>query len=383
LGTACRTNLHPVQMFGIILAMNRFKKPVLALGAESKGVFSFVKGGNLFTSNEFGNLGDYNNFARYEASIKDRMRKIKPRVIVCDMHPDYNSHALARDLSLKNGELIEVQHHHAHIASCMLENDLKGKVIGVAFDGTGYGPDNNIWGGEFLISSYKDFTRMGHFKYLPMPGADMAVKEPWRMAASYLYDAFGDSSLRLGIPFTKKIPVKEWRVLRGMISKGINSPLTSSAGRLFDAASAITSSIFKVAHEAQAPVSLQRLAEEAWYEEGLYPYDIQKKGLVIDVRKTIMGIVKDIKSNVAREIVSARFHNTIAAIINDMCMRIKAKSGIRKIALSGGVFQNALLTEKTERLLEESGFSVYKQAAFSMNDSGVSRGQAAVASARG
>ncbi len=213
------------------MVKRNFRKTIVACGAESKGSFCIAKGRNVFISKEFGNLSDYGNLSRYEKAIKRDLKRlgIRPDIAACDMHPDYNSTELAQALKRDGAKLVEVQHHHAHIASCMYDNGLSGEVIGAAFDGTGYGPDGAIWGGEFIISSFKRFKRAGHLKYLPMAGGDKAVTEPWRMAAAYLTDSFGDKFLNLNIPFTKRIKAKEWRLLRYAIDRGINSPPTNLA----------------------------------------------------------------------------------------------------------------------------------------------------------
>lgn len=359
--------------------MNR---TILAVGAESKGVFCLLKGRNLFISKEFGNLGDYANLMQYEKAIK--RLKARPGIIACDMHPDYNTTLFAQDLINDNIKLIKVQHHHAHIVSCMRDNNLKGRVLGIAFDGTGYGTDKNVWGGEFLIATLKDFKRAAHLKYMPMPGGDKAVIEPWRMGAAYLQHAFGDSFLDLNIPFVKKIVRKDWKALRDASKKGLNSPLTSSMGRLFDAVASMIIPIFKVSHEAEAAIKLQMLAEEAQHEKCAYKYKIKKEGgsLIIDPSIMIREIIRDIKKGIDRKYIAARFHNTIAQIILDVCKGLKRSTGIKKAAISGGVFQNKLLLNKVCSMLKAEGFDIYLHRESSATDAGISAGQAVVAGAR-
>ena len=365
---------------------HRFKQSVLACGAESKGVYSLAKGSNFFISGDFGSLADYNNFSNYQRNVKKDLKRlsIRPKVVACDMHPDYNSTVFAQELNLKNTRLIKVQHHHAHIASCMQDNNLKGNVIGVAFDGTGYGTDEKIWGGEFLISSFKRFKREAHLKYLPMPGSDRAVIEPWRMAAVYLRDSFGDDFLKLGIPLTKKISLKDWHPLRDAVDRSINSPLTSSVGRLFDAVASMVIPVFRIDFEAAAAIRLQRLAEDARGEERRYGFDIikDKEGLIIDPSEMIKEIVKDIRSDVDKPTIAAKFHNTVASMITDMCVRLRRSYKINRVVLSGGVFLNRVLTSRVLSMLRELDFNVYAHKYLSTTDAGISAGQAMIADAR-
>ena len=357
---------------------------ILAVGAESKGCYALLKGQELFVSKEFGNLGDYSNLCLFEKSIKRDLKKFKPGIIACDMHPDYNSSLFAEDLPLKGARLIKIQHHHAHIAGCMQDNALKGRVIGIAFDGTGYGKDKNMWGGEFFISSFKDSKRKGHFKYLPMPGSDTAVKEPWRMGAVYLQDAFGDNFLNLNIPFVKNIKKEKWFILKRILSKGINSPLTSSAGRLFDAVAAIILGISNIRFEGEAAIKLERAAEKSESEDGVYKFNVvNNKGMyILDPKKMIKGIVKDIVKGVKNSIVAARFHNTPALMIANVCVKLRKRDKIDKVVLSGGVFQNKLLMEKTQAALKAQKFKVYSHQNFPTTDAGISAGQAVTACAR-
>jgi len=362
-----------------------FKKAILACGAESKGVFSLAKGRNLFISKDFGYLGDYHNFSRYKRDIKKNISTldIKPKLIACDMHPEYSSTIFAEEFIGRAGRIERVQHHHAHIASCMAENRLKGKVIGVAFDGTGYGMDGAIWGGEFLVSTLKDFKRAAHLEYIPMPGGDMAVSEPWRMAVAYLYHTFGGDLHKINIPFTKSVEKKEWQMLKYLIDRGINAPLTSSMGRFFDAVAAILFSISKVDREAEAAVKLQGSAEAVSREEGTYKYKIKKDdALIIDTREVIKGIVKDIKAREERPKIASRFHNTVAAMVVDVSRRLRSFERTASVVLSGGVFQNKLLTEKVRDGLIVEGFDVYTHNILPATDAGISVGQAVIADMR-
>lgn len=364
---------------------HKFRHKILACGAESKGVYALAKGRKLFVSKEFGNLSDFDNLSRFQRSLKGSLKRfsVKPDIIACDMHPDYNSTSLAKELRSKDTRLIETQHHHAHIASSMADNNIKGRVIGVAFDGTGYGADGNIWGGEFLISSFRNFKRRAHFKNLPMPGGDMAVREPWRMAAAYLRDCFGDDFLYLDIPFTRMIKKRDYAILRYMVDRKINSPLTSSAGRLFDAVASMVTGIFTVRYEAEAAIGLERSAQRV-REERRYRSDIieRDKNFIIDPKGMVREIVRDIKLKISTPVIAARFHNTLANMIKDICIRLRDESGINRVVFTGGVFQNGLLTKKAQYILRALKFRVYMHKDVPTSDAGISIGQAMIADAR-
>ena len=359
------------------------KRTVLAFGAESKGRFAVAGKEGIVLSEEFGSLQDYVNFERYERSLRRSLKWLtweRPAVLACDMHPDYSSSVLAEELAGNVARLVRVQHHHAHIASSMAEHGLNGNVIGVAFDGTGYGLDGNIWGGEFLLASYMDFKRAAHLKYIPMAGGDKAAEEPWRMAAAYLREAFGVGFLKIGIPITKMIDKGEWRLLEAAIEKNVNSPLTSSAGRLFDAVASIVLGISKVKTEAEAAIALQNIARRAADEQGVYDYLISKdKAFSIDMSPTVKKIVRDMKSKVDPAVIAMRFHNTMTKMIADVCARIRRSSRLNRVILSGGVFQNSLLARKASVLLSKKGFTVYMNSEYSPSDAGIAAGQAAVA----
>lgn len=338
------------------------RKPILACGADLKGAFALAKGNEAFLYEGFGDLSDLGNFERYEAAIKKALKTtgIKPAIVAHDMHPGYFSTRFAREFAkgARRAAQYAVQHHEAHIASCMIDNDIKGSVIGVAFDGTGYGTDGNIWGGEFFVGGLNGFKRAAHLEYVAMPGADAAVREPWRMVESYMYIAIGKC----------KDPV-----IKKMIERKINSPLTSSAGRLFDAAASLILGRKKSNFEAELPIALERIAAtdcEDRYEDAIKPWtcDIMIKNVIADIRKGVDGAV-----------ISARFHNTVAAMIARTAGLLGRKHGIKKIVLSGGVFQNKYLTGKVIKYMERSGFNVYGHKKLSTTDSSIPAGQIAIA----
>jgi hydrogenase maturation protein HypF len=297
------------------------------------------------------------------------------------MHPEYLSTKYARSLGDKHKELklVQVQHHHAHIVSCMMENGVTDKVIGVSFDGTGYGSDGHIWGGEFLIVDCKGFERAGHLEYVPLPGGTVAIERPYRMAISYLLTLFGKDALTPDLAFLKEVGSQELDLIKKQLEKGINSPLTSSCGRLFDAVSALIGIRGKIDYEAQAAIEMETAADEN--ERGSYPFAIvEQNGVnIVHLKELFGGVIKDLKSGVSQARIAAKFHRTMAEMVVQMCQRLAKMSGINKVALSGGVFQNRLLLRLTAAALEEAEFEVLTHSKVPTNDGGVSLGQAVIA----
>jgi hydrogenase maturation protein HypF len=359
----------------------KFQENVLACGAELKNAFCLGKDNLAFMSHHIGDLENLETLTSFEEGIEhlQRIFNISPTLVAYDLHPDYlaTKYALALEDMPKTG----VQHHHAHIVSCMVENKIEGEVIGVSFDGTGYGTDGAIWGGEFLICDYSEFKRVGHLEYTPLPGGEAAIKEPWRMAASFLYKIYRDNMFDLGIDFVRQLDRQKWPTIQKMIDNNINSPLTSSAGRVFDAVSALVGIRNKIYYEGQAAIELEMAAESA---EGAYPFGLKavEDKILILLEPLFKGIVSDIKRGVGVESISSRFHNTIAKIILCVCQKLKETSGLDRVALSGGVFQNSLLLEKTFVLLDKNGFKVFTHRKVPPNDGGIALGQAVVANER-
>ena len=351
---------------------------ILACGSDLKNTFCILKGDRAYVSQHMGDLQRYETQQEYKTAI-ERYKAIlnyEPELIACDMHPDYATKRLASEFGLP---VTQIQHHHAHIASVLAENNLDQHVIGVALDGAGYGADGTIWGGEFLVTSLSDYKRVGHFKNMPMPGGDMAAKEPWRMAGAYLYNAFGENLLNLDIECSNELAKKDWRTLWKSVSAGLNKTETSSAGRLFDAVSAILGIRYCNDYEGQAAAELESIAE--YYVRGAYGYEIyEKSGLIIDFRETILAIVQDITNNISRGEIAGKFHNMVSQVILDTCERIKKSEGLNIVALGGGVFQNSFLLKRTIEKLNKSGFSVIINSLIPCNDGGISLGQAAIAS---
>jgi len=360
----------------------KFKLPrILATGAELKNTFCLTRDNYAFISQHIGDLKNYETLNYYKESIEHfkRLFRIEPEFIAHDLHPDYLSTKFALELSTLNSQLstLSIQHHHAHIAACMAENGLDEKVIGVAMDGVGYGTDGHIWGGEFMLTDYLGFERVGHLKYIPMPGGDKATEEPWRMAVSYLHSVYGEA---IPARFFKRWGEQKTFFIVKMLKQGINSPLTSSTGRLFDAVSAILNIRQKVNYEAQAAIELEMIADKN--EIKRYNFEVYEEGntLIIDPTKTILDIVHDIERDVNSSIISARFHNTVIDWILEICRIIRDKTGINKVVLSGGVFQNRYLSERVNRHFKEEGFVVISHSKIPTNDGGISLGQAVIAS---
>ncbi|NQT45860.1 MAG: carbamoyltransferase HypF [Candidatus Omnitrophica bacterium] len=363
----------------------KFKKGILAFGAELKSNFCIGTGSDIYISDDYGDLGIVEKAAAYQSSLDGAMKDVrfKPSAVACDLHPAYASGKLAEEFCqrhLKGKAPVRIQHHRAHVASAMIEGDIKGKVIGVAFDGTGYGTDGAIWGGEFFAGDIAHLDRIAHLDYIPMPGADMAVKEPWRMAASYLYHYFGKDFLDLDIKFVKDLDKKRWKVLRAMVERGVNSPVTSSAGRLFDAVSAILGICTHARYEAEAAIELQKAANRSYKGSYGYGIELDKSGdrYIVKWRPLLKGIIDDIKKTKTKEEISAKFHNTFAEMIVSVISILRKRSGYDKVVFSGGVFLNDLLVEKLKPLLKRKKLKPYFQSRELTGDSGICIGQAAI-----
>jgi hydrogenase maturation protein HypF len=304
-----------------------------------------------------------------------KLFRIENQFVACDLHPDYLSSNFVRGLNLP---IIEIQHHHAHIASCMAEHNLHEKVIGIAFDGTGYGDDGTIWGGEFFICDLLGYERKFHFDPVPLPGGDQVTKYPWRTAVSYLYKYFGEEILFSGLPFLQSIEKSELQSLIRLIDVKLNCPLSSGAGRLFDAVSALTKVCTHSNFHAEAPMKLESVIEMNCKSKYLYHIDDKS----IKFYKMFYQIVKDIRLNTPVAMISAKFHNTMVAMVLDLSKRLRKDTGINKVVLSGGTFQNKYLLSLSEQLLEKEGFEVYAHEKIPSNDGGIALGQLAIAAAK-
>lgn len=366
--------------------------PILAVGGELKNTFCLTRDIYAFLSQHIGDMENAETLASFEQSVAhfQRLFRIQPQAIAHDTHPEYLSTKWAQEQSERTGiPLHSVQHHHAHMAACMAENGLTERVIGVSWDGTGYGLDGAIWGGEFLVGNYGEFQRAAFFRYVRLPGGEAAIRRPYRMALSHLFHAFGEAAWGLNLAFMAQVPPMEMAIIRHQIVTGLNSPLTSSAGRLFDAVSALLGIRGVVNYEGQAAIEMEMLASEGLQEGevvGAYalpPLATDAFPWEIDPAPIIRAVVKDIQASVPAPIIAVRFHRTMATCIAAVCDLIRQRQGLNTVCLSGGVFQNMLLLEQTVSLLEEKGFRVYTHHQVPPNDGGICLGQAMVAAAQG
>jgi hydrogenase maturation protein HypF len=359
---------------------------IIAFGAELTNSFCVGQGQKAILSQYIGDLKGYETTLFYEETLDKFIRifRIKPALLVTDLHPDYYSTQYAgeflKKIESRFGNMIAIkgiQHHHAHIASCMAEHGLDEQVIGVCFDGTGYGTDGNIWGAEFLLCDLFDFNRITHFDYVPLPGGDRATEEPWRMAVSYLYRAYGKDFMSLNLPLFKKIKKEKINDIVKMIDCKINCPLVSSAGRLFDAVSAIMGLCFTASFQAEGPMRLESLLAGAY--TGKYTYRFNG---TLKLEALIKEIVSDLDSGIRYPVISAKFHNSLISIICETVNHISNTSQIHKVVLSGGVFQNKYLLSGVESQLKKHNFDVYSHQKVPTNDGGIALGQIVIAAKR-
>jgi len=361
-------------------------KSVLGTGAELKNTFCMTKNKYAFLSQHIGDLKNFETLTSYEESIAhfESLFRVEPELIVHDFHPDYLSTRYALDRSEDQGiPLHPAQHHHAHITSCLADNNYQGDepVIGLAFDGVGYGDDGAIWGGEFLIADYSEYTRVGHLDYFPLPGGDQAIREPWRTALSLLnaYDIPWDPSflpVQHSNGLSEMLPgIHPGEVLKNQLSTGTNAPLTSSLGRLFDGVASILGICHQISYEGQAAIEFEALARED--EVGTYPLEISAE-LIFNPGNMIRAILKDQEDGVQLPIISARFHNTLADMVLEIALSVRQSKQLGTVALSGGVWQNMTLLKRSVLKLRSAGFQVLLHHQVPPNDGGLSLGQAVI-----
>jgi hydrogenase maturation protein HypF len=367
-----------------------FLRPVLACGAELKNTFCLAKGEHAVLSHHIGDLENAETLRSFTDGIEHfrRLFDIDPRLVAHDLHPDYLSTKYAAELV--GVELVGVQHHHAHIASCLADNAEDGPVIGVAFDGTGFGSDGTIWGGEFLIADLASFERAGCLDPVPMPGGAAAIRQPWRMTAAYLAASY-PAGLPAGLAVRDRNQ-QHWAAVTAMAARDLNAPLTSSAGRLFDAVAALLGVRDAINYEGQAAIELEQLTDAS--ERSSYPATVRSQavpaggsragggGLRVAGADLVCAAAEDLAAGVPVPIIAARFHNGVATAIVTVCARLRDQTGLTVVALSGGVFQNLLLTSQVVTRLTDEGFRVLVHSRVPCNDGGISLGQAAVAGAR-
>ncbi|HKG53677.1 MAG TPA: carbamoyltransferase HypF [Anaerolineales bacterium] len=355
-------------------------KPTLAVGGELKNTFCLTRDHYAFLSHHIGDVENVETQESFEQGIGhlSHIFRVEPELIAYDLHPNYFTTEYARRSSL-DVPRVGVQHHHAHIASCMADNGLKDRrVIGLAFDGTGYGTDGAIWGGEALLASYADFERFAHLEYLPLPGGDAATRSPWRIAAGYAYTLDIDVD---SLPFLQNIDKQGLRILKQQIDKKLNSPLNSSMGRLFDAVASFVGIRNEVSYEAQAAIEMEVLSKPFAFNAKPYPYLIEetKNGTIIRLKELLSGIIQDVRSNESVGVIGARFHQTIAEIAIDTCKRARESKNLNEVALSGGVWQNQILLDLVRDGLRREDFVVYSHQQVPSNDGGLALGQAIIA----
>ncbi|MBI3176124.1 MAG: carbamoyltransferase HypF [Chloroflexi bacterium] len=349
---------------------------LLAAGSELKNTFCITNGNYAFLSHHIGDMENYETLKSYEQGVEhfERLFRVKPVAIAHDMHPNYLATRYAQERAEREGlPLIAVQHHHAHVAACMAEHGLNEPVIGISFDGTGYGDDGAIWGGEVLVADYISYQRATHLDYFLLPGGDAAIKRPARTALALLWSLGLEWDDRLApvLEFCAEDQVK----LRIQLEKKINTPQTSSMGRLFDAAAALAGVRQKVNYEGQAAIEFEALADEA--EAGIYPFELDQAK--IQTRSAVEALVADVLAGVPFPKISARFHNGVANAVRVVTLDISRDVQIKKVVLSGGVWQNITLLRRTLSLLEKDGFEVYIHREVPTNDGGLSLGQAVIA----
>jgi hydrogenase maturation protein HypF len=356
-------------------------RAILACGGELKSTFCLVKDGRATMSPHIGDLENFETLRSYTQAIThfERLFDVKPELIAHDLHPDYLSTKYAVDRAVDEGlDQIGVQHHHAHIASCLADNNEAGPVLGVAFDGTGFGTDGTIWGGEFLLADLTGFERLGHLATVALPGGAAAIRQPWRMAAAYLDEAYAGEVPRL--------PVRDrnsthWDAVIALSRSGLNSPRTSSAGRLFDAIGALLGIRDAVHYEGQAAIELEQRADV--HERGAYPAAIADSAVItVAGADLVRAATEDLLRGTHRGAIAARFHNGLVAATARTCEVLRERTGVGTVALSGGVFQNMLLLQRCEAALTDAGFRVLTHSRIPPNDGGISFGQAAIAAAR-
>ncbi|MBN1697847.1 MAG: carbamoyltransferase HypF [Spirochaetales bacterium] len=369
------------------LRINGYFNPhVLAVGAEQKNTICFGKENQAIISHHIGDLIETRTYASFLQAIGHlkAMFDCTPGIVAHDLHPSYISTAFVRNPPLEFAYLtgiprIAVQHHHAHIASCMADNEITGNVIGIALDGTGFGADETIWGGEVLVADEKAYERVASFEAIPLPGGEAAIKRPWRMALSYLYAVFGDECLGHLPSSWKTIPEQEIGIALWQIKEGVNSLPTSSCGRLFDGIAALTGVRLLARYEGQGAVELEQRIGNG--DTPAYPFPIVEKNgfFILSWGECITRVAEDIAHKKPVSGIAAAFHNGLVELLYGICTIVSEKTGLRRVALSGGCFMNMYLLQKTLDVLEAGGFRVYNHSRVPCNDGGISLGQAVIA----
>ena len=363
-------------------------QPILAVGPQMKNAFCLAEGDRAFVSQHIGDLDCVETLEHFERTIElyRTLFHIEPVIVAHDLHPDYASTRYALGLTGAGIKAHAVQHHHAHIASCMAESGVTDPVIGVAFDGSGYGADGRIWGGEFLVCDYASSRRAAHLEYLPLPGGDAAILRPYRTAAAYIAMLFGSDALRRAANVTRPLGTDERRTLLRQVETGFNTPLTSSMGRLFDAVAALTGVRSVIDYDGQAAIELEMQAHRhtGALPSGHYTFGLEDVDdtWVVKIAPVLEAVLHDLARGESIPLIAASLHEAVAQMAAETCVRISRTTGIRTVALSGGVSQNRILADRVPRLLRDAGFRVLTHVHLPANDGCVSLGQAAIAAHR-
>jgi hydrogenase maturation protein HypF len=370
------------------VTLDREVRPVLAVGGHYKNTFCVATGRYAFLSQHIGDLADADNLAYFERCVAhlERVWQTRPERLACDLHPDYLSTRYARRRAEAEGlPVVAVQHHHAHLVSVLADCHDPGPAVGILCDGTGYGTDGTAWGCEILVGDATGFDRAAHLRNLPLPGGERAIREPWRLAGAYLRETFGPDFLaELGdLDFCRRLDAGKWAVIEQMIAGGVNTPLASSAGRLFDAVATLLGLAWESRYEGEPAMALEaeaggerREARYAWEtaeEEGV---------LVADVRPMVREIVSDLRAGVAVGAMAATFQESFAQMMVDLATRVAGERGLQVVALSGGTFQNRFLLERSCELIESNNLRPLYHRSVPPNDGGIALGQALVATAQ-
>jgi len=358
-------------------------RDILACGAELKSTFCVAKGARAWVGHHIGDLREAETLAAFEDGIAhfERLFAVAPAVVAHDLHPDYLSttYALAREGVAR----VAVQHHHAHLAACLAEHGETGPAVGAIFDGSGLGPDGTVWGGEVLAGDLAGFERAGHLHPVRLPGGDQAVRQPWRMACAWLVaagDGADDAPPPIPAALAGAVDDARWRAVASLARGGVAAPVTTSAGRLFDAVAALCGLRATVTYEGQAAAELEAACDP--HERGAYPLPV-RDGAVLDARETILAVARDAAAGVPVGVVSARFHRALADATARACVEVAARRGTDLVVLSGGVFQNVHLLAGASTRLDAAGLRVLVPEHLPPNDGGISYGQAAVAACAG
>mgnify|MGYP001587380591 CR=1 FL=1 len=366
------------------------KKPILAMGSQTKNTLCFAKENFAYLSPLHQDLANPGDFKSFQEDVKYFLKKT-PKIIAYDLHPEYQStkyalnlYAIRYTMPAGRQALYAIQHHHAHIASCLFDNNIEKKVIGICFDGTGFGLDTHLWGAEFFIADFSKFRRIAHLEYIPLIGGRKAIEEPWRVGFAWLYKIYKDRLFKLDIDFVKRLERKKCQIFTQMLKNNLNCPLSSSMGRLFDSVSSLLG-LVEISHfEAEPAIELEKKAglitnHKSPTTNYSYKINLCNDNYIIDPKPMFKDIIKDLEKKVSVNEIALKFHYTVIGMMKDACRLIRRKTRLNTVVLSGGVFQNKILSEEGRRLLEKEGFKVFRHSRFSTTDSSISLGQALIA----